>query len=68
MAMDRRNSETQSDLFISTGQLPISVGHVFNCKFNELLAEFRFVNYRSERSHEKFERQFAHCSNAFEQH
>lgn len=42
MAMGRRSSETQPELFIMADQLPKSVGHVFYRKLNQLLAEAGF--------------------------
>jgi hypothetical protein len=42
MAMGRRDTERQQDLFVPTAQLPRSIGHVFYSKLNELLAEAGF--------------------------
>ena len=42
MAMGRRDAGRQQDLFITTDQLPKSIGHVFYLKLNELLAEAGF--------------------------
>jgi transposase len=42
MAMGRRDTERQQDLFVPTAQLPRSIGHVFYGKLNELLAEAGF--------------------------
>jgi transposase len=42
MALGRRKSEQQQDLFVMTTDLPKSVGHVFYTKLNELLAEAGF--------------------------
>lgn len=42
MALGRRKSEQQQDLFVMTTELPKSVGHVFYKKLNELLAEAGF--------------------------
>ena len=42
MAMGRRDAGRQQDLFVTTDQLPKSIGHVFYGKLNELLAEAGF--------------------------
>jgi transposase len=42
MAMGKRESEQQQDLFIPHDKLPRSPGHVFYCKLNQLLAEGGF--------------------------
>jgi transposase len=42
MAMGKRESERQDDLFITHDRLPKSPGHVFYVKLNQLLAEAEF--------------------------
>lgn len=42
MALGRRKSEQQQDLFVMSADLPKSVGHVFYVKLNGLLAEAGF--------------------------
>lgn len=42
MAMGRRKSERQTEMWIASGELPQSPGHVFYQKLNELLAENGF--------------------------
>ncbi len=42
MAMGRRKNERQTEMWIATGDLPRSRGHVFYQKLNELLAENGF--------------------------
>ena len=42
MALGKRETERQDDLFITHDQLPKSVGHVFYVKLNQLLAEAGF--------------------------
>jgi hypothetical protein len=42
MAMGKRESEQQQDLFITHDKLPRSAGHVFYCKLNQLLGEGGF--------------------------
>lgn len=42
MALGRRNDERQSEFWVATQQLPVSPGHVFYRKLNELLAEAGF--------------------------
>lgn len=42
MAMGRRKSERQTEMWIATGELPQSPGHVFYEKLNGLLAESGF--------------------------
>ena len=42
MAMGKRETERQDDLFITHDRLPKSAGHVFYVKLNELLAEAKF--------------------------
>jgi transposase len=42
MALGKRESERQAELFITHDQLPKSVGHVFYVKLNQLLAEAGF--------------------------
>ena len=42
MALGKRESERQDELFITHDQLPKSVGHVFYVKLNQLLAEAGF--------------------------
>lgn len=42
MAMGRRKNERQTEMWIATGDLPQSRGHVFYQKLNELLAENGF--------------------------
>ena len=42
MAMGRRKNERQTEMWIATGDLPRSRGHVFYQKLNELLAENEF--------------------------
>lgn len=42
MAMGKRESERQDDLFITHDRLPKSPGHVFYVKLNQLLAETQF--------------------------
>src|SRR5204863_6741611 len=42
MALGKRETERQDDLFIMHDQLPRSVGHVFYVKLNQLLAEAGF--------------------------
>ena len=42
MALGKRETERQDDLFVTHDQLPKSVGHVFYVKLNQLLAEAGF--------------------------
>jgi transposase len=42
MAMGKRETERQDDLFITHDRLPKSAGHVFYVKLNQLLAEAKF--------------------------
>ena len=42
MALGRRNDERQGELWIATPSLPVSPGHAFYVKLNELLAEGGF--------------------------
>ena len=42
MALGKRKTERQAELWVATPQLPVSPGHVFNEKLNELLAEAGF--------------------------
>jgi transposase len=42
MALGRRNEERQAEFWVATQQLPVSPGHVFYRKLNELLAEAGF--------------------------
>jgi transposase len=42
MAMGKRESEQQQDLFITQNKLPRSPGPVFYCKLNQLLGEGGF--------------------------
>lgn len=42
MAMGRRKSERQTEMWVAAGELPQSPGHVFYEKLNGLLAEFGF--------------------------
>jgi len=42
MAMGKRDSEQQQDLFITHDKLPRSAGHVFYRKLNQLLSEGGF--------------------------
>ena len=42
MALGRRNEERQAEFWVATQQLPVSPGHVFYRKLNELLAEASF--------------------------
>ena len=42
MAMGRRKSERQAEMWVATGELPQSPGHVFYEKLNDLLAENGF--------------------------
>ena len=42
MAMGRRNGESQGTLWVATGELPRSPGHVFYVKLNALLADAGF--------------------------
>lgn len=42
MAMGRRKGERQTEMWIATGELPQSPGHVFYQKLNDLLAENGF--------------------------
>jgi hypothetical protein len=45
MALGKRESERQDDLFITHDQLPKSVGHVFYMKLNQLLVEAGFDSW-----------------------
>lgn len=42
MALGRRNEERQGELWVASGQLPTSPGHIFYLKLNQLLAEAGF--------------------------
>jgi transposase len=42
MALGRRNEERQAEFWVATQQLPVSPGHVFYRKLNELLAAANF--------------------------
>ena len=39
MALGRRSEERQAEFWVATRDLPVSVGHVFYEKLNDLLAE-----------------------------
>ena len=45
MALRKRNSERQAELWVATPQLPVSLGHVFYEKLNGLLAQAGFDDW-----------------------
>ena len=49
MALGKRKTEQQQELFVPTDQLPRSPGHVFYRKLNELLAEVGFDSWLEDR-------------------
>jgi len=48
MALGRRNDERQGEFWVSTPNLPVSPGHAFYVKLNELLAEGGFDTWVEE--------------------
>ncbi|HEV7223393.1 MAG TPA: hypothetical protein VGN42_11875 [Pirellulales bacterium] len=49
MALGKRKTEQQQELFVPADQLPRSPGHVFYRKLNELLAEAGFDKWLEDR-------------------